>query len=71
MTDRLSQEEAARFIRQWNDSMIRQNGGVVITPNGELDEETLRQIAIAEAAGHQVEYVTRPGTATPRTGGDR
>jgi hypothetical protein len=51
--------EAVRQIRQWNDAAVARNGGIVISPNGELDDETKRLIAIAEKAGKRVEIITR------------
>jgi hypothetical protein len=59
----LDEAAAAQFIRDWNTAMIRQPGRtvLVITPTGTLDQETRRQITIAEAAGKTVGYLTLPG----------
>ena len=59
--DQLSDTAALQQIRAWNDAMLRQprRKVIVISPTGELDEQTRAQIAIAEAAGKNVQYVTR------------
>ncbi|QXJ25926.1 hypothetical protein AGRA3207_007495 [Actinomadura graeca] len=53
----MDDREAAEFIRRWNDAAVRRNGGIVITPYGEIDTETARQITLAKQAGRPVRII--------------
>lgn len=64
----MTDEEAAEFIGTWNDAAVRRNGGVVITPYGEIDQETARLIKVAKEANRRVFYVS---VAAPRRVGRR
>jgi hypothetical protein len=58
--DRVATPTAAAFIADWNTAAIRRNGGVVITPDGHISEETAAQIQIAEAAEAPIAYIGSP-----------
>ncbi|MES9606170.1 hypothetical protein [Actinomadura sp. NPDC000929] len=60
--------EATDFIREWNRAAIIRNGGVVITPRGQITAETAEHIRLAEDAGQRVTYVTsRPDRRPARS----
>lgn len=59
--------DPGEFIREWNRAAIRRNGGVVVTPHGEISDETAEQIQLAEQAGRPVTYVTLRRTPPNRS----
>jgi hypothetical protein len=59
MVRRLTDHDAAEFIRAWNRLAVQRSGGIVLCPDGRtIDAHTREQIETAHAAGHAVRFVT-------------